>query len=140
MQIVSVNHFVIQANQPNTEVSWQITGVRNDKHMQKNKFKAEVVKNKFKTGKYLDPESWNQPLTKGILNIETSKGKVLAKPVNNLSDLGISEKNSGTTATSQPVKSVTANKQTNINTDEVNGQSGVMGAEPGKQTGEKNKQ
>ncbi|MEO5947932.1 MAG: hypothetical protein ABIP79_14030 [Chitinophagaceae bacterium] len=122
---VSLNHFVIQTNQPSIEVSWQITGVRNDKHMQKNKFVAEVVKNKFETGKYLDPAAWDQPLTKGILNSETNKGKVSAKPINNNADLGIIEKEDGTSNTSKQVKSISPNKQSVDKVEKVEG--GVLG-------------
>ncbi|MEO6720712.1 MAG: hypothetical protein ABIN67_10100 [Ferruginibacter sp.] len=63
---INGNQFVIQTNQPNVEVSWQVTGVRNDKYMQKHPSTNVVKKEPANTGKYLQPDEWNQPVSKGI--------------------------------------------------------------------------
>ena len=38
------NAFVIQTNEPNTKVSWQVTGVRNDDYARENRVQVEVEK------------------------------------------------------------------------------------------------
>lgn len=60
------NKFIVQTNQPNIEVSWQVTAVRNDKYMQANPYEAEPEKNVSEKGKYLQPSLYNQPETKAI--------------------------------------------------------------------------
>ena len=41
---IANNRFVIRTNEPNTKVSWQITGVRNDAYAQENPLEAAVPK------------------------------------------------------------------------------------------------
>ena len=57
---VSNNQFIIQSKQPKVEVSWQITGVRNDRNMQFNPFVAESEKEGNEKGKYLSPEAYGK--------------------------------------------------------------------------------
>ena len=54
------NQFIIQTNQPNIKVSWQITGVRNDKVMQARPFVAESIKEGDEIGKYISPEVYGK--------------------------------------------------------------------------------
>jgi len=63
---VNGNKFVIRTNEPNVEVSWQVTGIRNDKYAQAHRVVAEVEKEADYKGYYLHPQEWNQPLSKGI--------------------------------------------------------------------------
>jgi hypothetical protein len=63
---VTGNQFEIATNQPNVEVSWQVTGVRNDARMRMNPFQAEVVKPAAEKGKYYDPAAHKQVASKGI--------------------------------------------------------------------------
>jgi len=63
---VSGNTFVIQTNQPNVEVSWQVTGVRKDKYAEAHRVVPEVEKEAEFKGRYLHPLEWNQPESKGI--------------------------------------------------------------------------
>lgn len=51
---VANNTFVIQTNQPNIEVSWQVTSVRNDKYANANRI--EPVQDKEYKGSYIHPE------------------------------------------------------------------------------------
>ena len=55
---ISNNQFIIQSKQPKVEVSWQITGVRNDRNMQFKPFVAESEKEGNEKGKYLSPEAY----------------------------------------------------------------------------------
>jgi hypothetical protein len=60
------NQFRIKTNAPNVEVSWQVTGVRQDAFANKNRIKVEVPKEGKERGKYLHPEAFNQPQERGI--------------------------------------------------------------------------
>ena len=55
------NHFTIKTDKPNVEVSWQVTGVRNDPYAKQNPFVVEKEKESFAKGKYLSPELYGQP-------------------------------------------------------------------------------
>lgn len=58
---VKKNKFIIQTNQPNVKVSWQVTGVRNDEFARNNRIVPEVDKEVENKGKYLHPELFKQP-------------------------------------------------------------------------------
>lgn len=80
---VSNNKFEIATNQPNVKISWEVKGVRNDKRMQQNPFKAVEEKTAAEKGKYLDPKSWGASESKGVsydanLNSSLSDIKVSA--------------------------------------------------------------
>ncbi|MGB0805914.1 MAG: beta strand repeat-containing protein [Salibacteraceae bacterium] len=51
---ISGNKFVVQTNNPNVEVSWQVTAVRADKYAEANRIQPEVEKTE--KGTYLHPE------------------------------------------------------------------------------------
>lgn len=59
MEVVN-SQFIIQTNQPNTKVSWQITGVRNDSVMLAKPFVAESMKEGNEIGKYISPEVYGK--------------------------------------------------------------------------------
>lgn len=61
-QEVVDNQFIIQTNKPSIKVSWEITGVRNDKMMQYAPFVAETDKTAEEKGSYLSPEAYGKPL------------------------------------------------------------------------------
>ncbi|MFT3981301.1 MAG: hypothetical protein QM687_12575 [Ferruginibacter sp.] len=63
---ISGNSFKIQTNAPNVKVSWQVTGVRNDKYAEAHRIVPEVQKEKENIGKYLHAKEWGQPETKEI--------------------------------------------------------------------------
>jgi hypothetical protein len=50
------NQFVIRTDKPNVEVSWQVTGVRNDAYARAHRVVPEVEKPAHEKGKYLHPE------------------------------------------------------------------------------------
>jgi hypothetical protein len=60
------NRFVIQTNNPNVEVSWQITGVRKDPWAEKNRVVPEVDKKPEEKGKYLHPDAYGKPEQMGV--------------------------------------------------------------------------
>src|SRR5690606_22286257 len=55
---ISGNTFVIQTDESNVEVSWQVTGVRNDNWSNANRVDPEEPK--AEKGTYLHPELYNQ--------------------------------------------------------------------------------
>jgi hypothetical protein len=60
------NRFKIRTSQPNTEVSWQVTGVRQDAWANANRIPIEEVKPESEQGQYLHPEAFGQPKEKGM--------------------------------------------------------------------------
>jgi hypothetical protein len=63
---ISSNHFIIQTNQPNVKVSWQVTGIRHDKYADAHRIVAEVEKEPEFKGYYLHAKEWGQPESKSI--------------------------------------------------------------------------
>ncbi len=55
------NRFIIKTDKPNVEVSWQVTGVRNDAYAKVNPMVVEQEKAANERGKYLLPELFGQP-------------------------------------------------------------------------------
>jgi hypothetical protein len=60
-QKVKQNRFVIQTNKPNVEVSWQVTGIRNDAYARARRIPVEEEKTADKRGTYLFPEGFEKP-------------------------------------------------------------------------------
>jgi trimeric autotransporter adhesin len=58
--------FSIRSSQPNTEVSWLVTGIRQDAWAEANRIPVEVEKAPADQGLYLHPEAFGQPAEKGI--------------------------------------------------------------------------
>ena len=55
------NQFVIRTSAPNIEVSWQITGIRQDRFAEANRITVETDKPTDELGTYLHPEAWGKP-------------------------------------------------------------------------------
>jgi hypothetical protein len=55
---VTNNTFKIKTDKPNIEVSWQVTGVRNDAYARQNRVQVEVAKPEAEKGKYLHPTAF----------------------------------------------------------------------------------
>lgn len=63
---ISNNRFKIAGGTPESEVSWQVTGVRQDVYANKHRIQVEVEKTDAERGKYLHPEEHGMPITSGI--------------------------------------------------------------------------
>jgi len=63
---IKENHFSIQTDKPNVEVSWQVTGIRHDPYADNNRSPVEQDKGAEDKGKYLYPEGYGQPQSKKI--------------------------------------------------------------------------
>jgi hypothetical protein len=70
---ISNDKFEVKTDKPNVKVSWQVTGVRNDKYAQKHRIVAEVDKRPQERGYYLNPESFDLPETRSI---DYARGKI----------------------------------------------------------------
>jgi hypothetical protein len=69
---IEANTFKIKTDKPNIEVSWQVTGVRNDAFAKSNRIKVEEEKEAKNIGTYLNPEAFNNKTTN---EIESQKHK-----------------------------------------------------------------
>jgi hypothetical protein len=67
------NSFVIRTDKPNVEVSWQVTGIRNDPYAKAHPIEVEQVKNEREKGKYYFPELYGQPKNKSLYNVADVK-------------------------------------------------------------------
>jgi hypothetical protein len=67
------NSFVIRTDKPNVEVSWQVTGIRNDPYAKAHPMVVEQVKNEKEKGKYYFPELYGQPKNKSLYNVADGK-------------------------------------------------------------------
>ncbi len=63
---VAQNKFVIQTDKPHVKVSWQVTGVRNDKWAQAHRVVPEVEKAEEDKGLYLHAEEYGLPKEKSM--------------------------------------------------------------------------
>jgi hypothetical protein len=60
------NSFTIKTDKPNIEVSWQVTGIRQDPYANAHRIPVEEDKPADEQGKYLHPTEWGQPESSGI--------------------------------------------------------------------------
>lgn len=63
---VKDNRFTIKTDKPNVEVSWQVTGIRQDAYAKANPIVVEEDKPEAERGFYFHPDLFGQPETKGI--------------------------------------------------------------------------
>lgn len=67
---VNNNHFRIKTNAPNVEVSWQVTGIRQDAYANKNRIPVEQDKPQQERGFFLHPDAFNQPEEKSAFVVQ----------------------------------------------------------------------
>ena len=72
---VANNQFRIQTDKPNVEVSWQVTGIRQDAFANANRIPVEVEKAPADRGRYLYPEAIGQPATRAHWLRSAATGK-----------------------------------------------------------------
>jgi hypothetical protein len=65
-QKISNNRFKIAGGVPGSEVSWQVTGIRNDAYARANRIPVEVDKPAEERGTYLHPEAHGKPKALGL--------------------------------------------------------------------------
>jgi len=67
--------FEISGGEPGAEISWQVTGVRNDSYAKKNPIQVVEVKTGIDKGLYVNPESYGMQEQKGISFIHNQEIK-----------------------------------------------------------------
>ncbi len=60
------NRFTIKTDRPGVEVSWQVTGIRQDAYANKHRIQVEEEKSERERGYYLHPKVFNQPEEKSV--------------------------------------------------------------------------
>ena len=60
------NRFTIRTSRPQTEVSWEVKAIRNDRWVQRYGYETVQEKEPGIRGKYVHPELYNQPLEVGL--------------------------------------------------------------------------
>ena len=70
---IASNQFVIRTNKPAVEVSWQVTGIRQDAYANANRIQVEEDKPASEQGYYLHPEVFGQPESRGIATARKPK-------------------------------------------------------------------
>ncbi|MBK8503844.1 MAG: hypothetical protein IPL46_17500 [Saprospiraceae bacterium] len=65
-QKIENNRFRIKSNLPNVEVSWMITGIRQDPYAEQHRIPVEENKPATAVGKYLHPDVYGQPMEKAV--------------------------------------------------------------------------
>jgi len=63
---ISNNSFRISGGKPGMKVSWLVTGIRQDPYAEKHRIQVEEEKSANERGKYLHPDAYNLPETRGI--------------------------------------------------------------------------
>ena len=63
---ISGNQFIIMTDKANIEVSWQVTGIRNDAYAREYRVIPEVDKKGVEKGKYLHPELFGRSKSEGM--------------------------------------------------------------------------
>ncbi len=63
---LSHNQFKIAGGAPGLEVSWQVTGIRQDAYANANRIKVEVDKPEHERGTYLHPEALGKPAERSV--------------------------------------------------------------------------
>lgn len=63
---ISNNQFTIRTDQPNTKVSWLVTGIRQDPWANENRIVPEIDKKNIEKGKYLHPELYSRSEEEGL--------------------------------------------------------------------------
>jgi collagen type VII alpha len=89
---VKDNKFVVKTDKPNVEISWQVTGVRQDAWANKNRVVPEVEKEPMFKGYYIHPDVYGLDKSRGISSLLSTSGHD-AKSSGTLSPLELSKKN-----------------------------------------------
>jgi len=78
---IAHNKFVIRTSKPQVEVSWQVTGIRQDAYANANRIPVEEDKPAAEQGRYLHPEVFGQPATKSVAGLgEETRARQTATP------------------------------------------------------------
>jgi hypothetical protein len=74
LEEVKNNLFRIKTDKPQVKISWQITGIRHDEYAEKHRIPVEESKPAAEKGRYIDPESFNMPVSAKLRVDKQSEG------------------------------------------------------------------
>ncbi len=77
---IKKNSFKIGGGNPGSEVSWQVTGIRQDPFANENRIETEVMKENFNRGKYLHAKEWAK--VKGLPSLQHVAHEILTVEIN----------------------------------------------------------
>ncbi len=83
---ISDGRFVIRTEEPNVEVSWQVTGIRQDAWANENRIVVEEDKNSDDRGRYLHPAAFGLPRELGADYDAEQEARLLERPAPMLID------------------------------------------------------
>jgi hypothetical protein len=63
---VSGNQFQVAGGASGARISWQVTGIRRDAYANAHRIPVEVAKPESERGKYISPDAFGQPASKGL--------------------------------------------------------------------------
>jgi hypothetical protein len=66
---IAANRFTIKSNRPRVKVSWQVTGIRQDRYANANRIPVEVTKSAAEQGHYLNPELYGQRRSASVFKL-----------------------------------------------------------------------
>jgi hypothetical protein len=75
-QLIINNKFKLAGGQPGQQISWMVTGIRQDAWAKAHPIKVEEDKSEKEKGFYLHPELFGQPKEKSVSSLITKAGKV----------------------------------------------------------------
>ena len=70
-ETISGNRFRIAGGQPGLEVSWQVTGIRQDAWANENRIVVEEAKSAEERGYYRHPTLYGQPEARNVVRFDT---------------------------------------------------------------------
>ena len=76
---ITDNRFRIAGGQPGMEVSWQVTGVRQDPYAVANRIKVEVCKSDEDRGRYLNPEVYGLSDERSVVRAHNTEHSPIEK-------------------------------------------------------------
>ncbi len=77
---ISGNRFTIRTSVPNVEVSWQVTGIRQDAYANAHRTPVEEAKPQSQQGYYLHPDAFGKPAGKGIDAVTNPQQEPVPQP------------------------------------------------------------
>ncbi len=63
---ISGNRFKVAGGDPGLKISWQVTGIRQDRFAEENRIPVEEVKSDRERGRYMHPEAYGLPRTMSV--------------------------------------------------------------------------
>jgi hypothetical protein len=77
---VDATGFMVRTDRPGVTVSWQVTGVRRDPWAEAHRIPVEEDKPDEESGRFLHPEAYGQPETRGLAAVMPQAAETYTEP------------------------------------------------------------